>query len=518
MALTGSLGIVIALVSYLYGAALERDLETREFQRLAQVQYQNTQELLRRSTQVLLAFRGFFAASLQVERDEYARFAGGILAHYPEIYAIHWAPKVVPAQRAALEAEIRALQSVPLGIFDTDARGKRLAQAPARELYFPVQYAEPYAANRKVVGLDTLGRSTNQTAIRAATASGEQQLTPVFPLIQDPDGPLATALYQPVFASGQPTASAEQRQQALQGFLILLLRPSLLVEGLPFGERKVAVRLYDRQDAQLVAIHPRGASLQAPAENVVHRELQVPGRTWVMEFVASEGFGEGLHIQPVLLMLSLLLLTGASLVFLDRSHRSSQALQTTNAELLRRQQELNDLAHYDPLTGLPNRLLLYDRIAMALAAQRRQGGCLAVCVLDLDGFKTINDRFGHPAGDRVLREVARRILAAVRASDTAARLGGDEFVVVLPGMKASAALHQLMQRLIEQVGRPIALDDGEPQVAVSLSIGIAFASRHGDVDALIREADVAMYMAKSAGKSCYRIFGATDVSCGQATV
>lgn len=507
MALTGSLGIVIALVSYLYGAALERDLETREFQRLAQVQYQNTRELLRRSTQVLLAFRGFFAASQQVERDEYARFAGEILAHYPEIYAIHWAPKVGPAQRAVLEAEIRALQAVPLGIFDTDARGKLLSPAPARELYFPVQYAEPYAANRKVVGLDTLGRSTNQTAIRAATASGEQQLTPVFPLIQDPDGPLATALYQPVFASGLPTASAEQRQQALQGFLILLLRPSLLVEGLPFGERKIAVRLYDRQGAQLAAIHPRGASLQAPAENVVHHELQVPGRTWVMEFVAEEGFGESLHIQPVLLMLSLLLLTGASLVFLDRSHRSSQALQTTNAELLRRQQELDDLAHYDPLTGLPNRLLLYDRIAMALAAQRRQGGCLAVCVLDLDGFKTINDRFGHPAGDLVLREVARRLQALVRSSDTAARLGGDEFVVLLPGLAAGATLHQLMQRLIARLGEPIALADDGPQVQVSTSIGIAFADGQQGVDSLIHQADVAMYQAKHVGKGCYRIYG-----------
>ncbi|MCQ4346696.1 diguanylate cyclase [Pseudomonas stutzeri] len=517
MGLTGSLGIVVALVSYLYGTALERDLETREFQRLAQVQYQNTQELLRRSTQVLLAFRGFFAASQEVDRDEYARFAGEILAHYPEIYAIHWAPKVATAQRAALEAEIRPLQPAPLGIFDTDARGKLLSPAPARAIYFPVQYTEPYAANRMVIGLDTLGRSPNEVIIRAATASGEQQLTPVFPLIQDPDGPLASALYQPVFASDQPTASAEQRQQALQGFLILLLRPSLLVEGLPFGERKVAVRLYDRQDSQLVAIHPRGASLQAPAENVVHHELQVPGRTWVMEFVASEGFGEGLHIQPVLLMLSLLLLTGG-LVFLDRSHRSSQVLRTTNAELLRRQQELDDLAHYDPLTGLPNRLLLYDRIAMALAAQRRQGGSLAVCVLDLDGFKTINDRFGHPAGDLVLREVARRLQALVRASDTAARLGGDEFVVLLPGLAAGAALHQLMQRLIARLGEPIALADDGPQVQVSTSIGIAFACGQQGVDSLIHQADVAMYQAKHVGKGCYRIYGAPAVSVEQAGV
>lgn len=94
MAVAGVLGVLISLVSYLYGSALERDLEAREFERLAQVQYQNTQELLRRSTQVLLAFRGFFAADARVERAEYGRFAREILPNYPEIYAVHWAPRI----------------------------------------------------------------------------------------------------------------------------------------------------------------------------------------------------------------------------------------------------------------------------------------------------------------------------------------------------------------------------------------------------------------------------------------
>lgn len=512
MRLTGSLGIGIALVSYLYGAALERDLEIREFQRLAQVQYQNTQELLRRSTQVLLAFRGFFAADSRVERADYARFAGEILPHYPEIYAIHWAPKVEPAQRATLEAEIRALQAVPLGIFDADAPGRRLSPAPARALYFPVQYAEPYAANRKVVGLDTLGRPSNQDTIRGATASGEQRLTPVFPLIQAPDGPLAAALYQPVFREGLPLDTAEQRQQALQGFLILLLRPSLLVEGLPFGELAVELHLYDLQDDQAVAIHPRGARLLAPAENVVHHPLQVPGRRWLMEFVATEGFGNRVHLQPLLLMLSLLLLTVASLVFLDRSHQAALALRKANGELLRRQQELDGLAHHDPLTGLANRLLLCDRIDQTLAGLRRQGGGLVLCMLDLDGFKAINDSFGHAAGDRVLREVASRLLAVVRNSDTVARLGGDEFVVLLPGMTVSAGMQRLMQLLLEQIGQPIVLAEDGATVAVSASIGITFSDGHKDTDTLLHEADAAMYRAKSAGKSCYRMFAEPTIA------
>ena len=510
MTVAGVLGLLVSLLSYLHGSALERSLAAREFERLAQVQFQNTQELLRHSTQVLLAFRGFFAASDGVDRAEYARFAKEILPHYPEIFAVHWAPRIGPGQQEDFEREIRGYQATPLGIFDVDDQARQTVSAAPRREYFPVRYSEPLEANRKVIGLDTLERPYNQAAIREAANRGTPMLTPVFPLIQDPDGPLAVALYQPVFRNGLPVDTAEQRWQALEGYLILMLRPSLLLEGLSFGDLKVVPRLYDLQQGKPVAIHPRGAPLLAPAENVVQHELQMPGRQWIMEFVASDGFAGSIPVQPLLLMLSLLLLTLAILVFLDHSHRVALALQEANGELLCRQRELDSLAHHDALTGLPNRLLLYDRIGMALAARRRQGGSLAVCVLDLDGFKAINDRFGHPAGDVVLREVARRILAAVRPSDTVARLGGDEFVVVLPAMAASAALQRAMQRLVAQVGQPIALGHGGVAVAVSASVGIALAAGHDDVDSLIRQADAAMYAAKNAGKGCYRIFAATD--------
>lgn len=518
MALTGSLGLVIALVSYLYGSALERDLEAREFERLAQVQFQNTQELLRRSTTVLRAFSGFFAASENIGRDEYARFAATILPHHPEVYAVHWAPKITALQRPVFERGIRDLQPTPLGVFNVDIATRRLLPTVPRELVLPIQYSAPLAANLKVIGLDTFAQPSNHATILAAIATGRQRLTPAFSLFQDPDGPLAAALFQPVFANGPPRGTSEQRWQSLEGFLILILRPGLLLERLPFGEFKVDLRLYDLQDGKPVAIHPLGASMLAPARNVVHRELQLPGSTWILEFVASEGFGKRIHLQPLLLMVSLLLLTLVSLLFLDRSHHSARALREANGELLRRQQELDDRAHHDPLTGLANRLRLCERIDLALAGMRRQGGGLAVCVLDLDGFKAINDRFGHAAGDLVLREVACRIQGAVRPSDTVARLGGDEFVVLLPGIAAGTAMQQFVQRLIARLGEPIPLADDGPQVQVSTSIGIAFADDQQGVDTLIHQADIAMYQAKHAGKGCYRIFGETDVSCGQATV
>jgi len=165
---------------------------------------------------------------------------------------------------------------------------------------------------------------------------------------------------------------------------------------------------------------------------------------------------------------------------------------------------LNELAHFDPLTGLPNRALLSDRMAMALAQARRSGGRVAVALIDLDGFKPINDTWGHAVGDRILIEVARRLKAALRDTDTVARLGGDEFVLVLSGAEIQEYL-QLLGRILGEIARPYRVDDAS--VSLSASIGITFhPDDAGDADTLIRHADQAMYLAKQAGRNRYHVF------------
>lgn len=507
----GGLGVLISLIAYLYSSALERQVRAGEFQRLAQAQFRNLQDLLDHSPQVLQAFRGLFAATEKVERDAFASFAREVLPSHPEVFAVHWAPRIVHGRRAAFEDQLAPLQERPLGIFDVTTDGLRRVPAPARAEYLPIWYIEPFLINRRALGFDILERPLNRETARTAAYLGVQRTTPVFPLLQDPSGPPAVAIYQPVYRQGLPAATAEQRWQALEGQLILMLRPSVLLAGLSFGQHPVEVRLYDLTDGLPVAIYPRNAVLQQPGDAVVQQRLSIPGRQWLIEFVAPQGFGGFAGgVLPLLLMLSLLALTLVLLFFLEHAHRGALLLERLNGELLRRQKELDGLAYYDALTGLPNRLLLFDRINMALGLQRRQGGRLAVCVLDLDGFKAVNDRFGHQAGDLLLKEVAQRMQAALRPSDSVARLGGDEFVVVLPGANAPATLESILQRLLEQVSRPVEVDAGQPAVAVSASIGVALAGESSDVNSLIREADQAMYEAKRAGKACYRIFAAGE--------
>ncbi|OGQ99711.1 MAG: hypothetical protein A2505_03750 [Deltaproteobacteria bacterium RIFOXYD12_FULL_55_16] len=167
--------------------------------------------------------------------------------------------------------------------------------------------------------------------------------------------------------------------------------------------------------------------------------------------------------------------------------------------------QLQHLAHYDSLTGLPNRALLADRLKVALAQAGRSGERLAVCYLDLDGFKPVNDTWGHATGDRLLEEVAGRLREAVRGGDSVARLGGDEFALLLAKLTDMEECELVLSRLLQSVARPIFLDGAT--LAVTASIGITFFPDDGaDADTLLRHADQAMYLAKEAGRNCYQLF------------
>lgn len=166
-----------------------------------------------------------------------------------------------------------------------------------------------------------------------------------------------------------------------------------------------------------------------------------------------------------------------------------------------REDEQEWLANHDPLTALPNRALLADRLKTTLALARRSQSLVAVLFLDLDGFKPVNDRYGHAAGDQLLESLARRLESRLRGSDTLARLGGDEFVMVIP-ISRCEELREIVNRLADDLHEPITLSEGVVQV--DGSIGIAVFPRDADnADTLLRQADEAMYVVKRAGRGGY---------------
>ncbi|MGD0830580.1 MAG: EAL domain-containing protein [Terracidiphilus sp.] len=178
--------------------------------------------------------------------------------------------------------------------------------------------------------------------------------------------------------------------------------------------------------------------------------------------------------------------------------------------LMRAHEEIRNLAFYDPLTGLPNRRLLLDRLQKALTTSARSGRLGALLFSDLDQFKKLNDTLGHPTGDLLLQEVARRITACVRESDTVARLGGDEFVVMLDELSnipevAAAQTEIIAEKILAAISRPSLLEGRECVNTASIGVTV-FGDCQASADEVLQQADIAMYQAKSAGRNTVRFF------------
>lgn len=167
--------------------------------------------------------------------------------------------------------------------------------------------------------------------------------------------------------------------------------------------------------------------------------------------------------------------------------------------------ELDHVAHYDSLTELPNRRLLFDRLKQSISRSDRNSKLSAICFLDLDNFKHINDLYGHSVGDRFLVEIAELLKAGLRADDTLARLGGDEFVLILSDVMSPEECGQILDRVLQTVKQPVNVDGN--LLSTSASIGVSlYPIDNADPDTLLRHADQAMYMAKQAGKNRYQMF------------
>lgn len=228
------------------------------------------------------------------------------------------------------------------------------------------------------------------------------------------------------------------------------------------------------------------------------------GREWKGEIVNRRKNGETYHedmaIAPVL----------DAMGNIDRF----VAVKRDVTERKRLEQRLAHMAHYDELTGLPNRALFFDRLDHTLVQAKRKGNLFAILFIDLDGFKNVNDRLGHEAGDNLLREVAQRLTQCIRESDTVARMGGDEFTIILSSIAQATDAGQVAEKVIESLAAPIF--PGSLRCKVGASIGISLYPTDGiDRETLLNRADAAMYRTKEQGKNAYCYYSVPHVAALQ---
>ncbi|VAW91948.1 diguanylate cyclase/phosphodiesterase (GGDEF & EAL domains) with PAS/PAC sensor(s) [hydrothermal vent metagenome] len=166
---------------------------------------------------------------------------------------------------------------------------------------------------------------------------------------------------------------------------------------------------------------------------------------------------------------------------------------------------LYHLAHYDCLCDLPNRMLFYDRLRQSLSRSKRSNQKIAVMFMDLDGFKQVNDEYGHGVGDELLQQVSQRVTAVLRESDTLARIGGDEFTIIINDIDRAESIDAIATKILETIQESYFLHDVEFNISASLGISL-FPDNSEDVNTLVKHADIAMYKAKQEGKNRFKYF------------
>ncbi len=308
------------------------------------------------------------------------------------------------------------------------------------------------------------------------------------------------------YKRGVPLNTATQRRLAAVGWVLDSFDIGTLLRSALAGQKGLAVTLYHEdfgqrsrefigRDGMASTTHPFKYS----------STLQVDG-TWIVEVTGATPGAPSSGLQAVVVfvvgMIGTLLLLLLVLV-LGRSRESALAMVREKTVQLRHQ------ALHDALTGLPNRVLALDRAEQMLARARREQHAVAALYVDVDGFKNVNDSFGHAAGDELLQIVASRLESVTREGDTAARLAGDEFVVFVDGSTLDAGPELVAERLLEVLREPYDMHKGiGRELSLTASIGIASGLRESATE-LLRDADVALYEAKSAGRNRYMLFQST---------
>ncbi|SFL48848.1 diguanylate cyclase (GGDEF) domain-containing protein [Pelosinus propionicus DSM 13327] len=348
-----------------------------------------------------------------------------------------------------------------------------------------VQFIEPLAGNEKAIGHDLMKDEMRSAEANLARDTGQLTFAGPFKMIQGSFGGVGRL---PVFLND------EMGDSYFWGFVNVVLRFPEILESANLSQLEMQGFAYE-----LWRIHPDTkqkeiiiASKAILTGEPVERMVNLSNATWILSIAPINGWSVpyGLFLKMMQGMIFSLLVAWLAKLIID---------------LKRHKAELECLAFFDTLTGLPNRRLLYDRLNQAMAWSKRDEKILAICYLDLDNFKLVNDTLGHESGDCLLIEVTKRFRSCLREQDTLARIGGDEFVLLLQNLEETNQYKVVLERILKAAADPIALSD--KNVMASISIGVTlYPQDDNDPATLLQHADEAMYQAKRDGKGKICLF------------
>jgi diguanylate cyclase (GGDEF)-like protein len=458
----------------------------------------------------LNALRAFFEASDEVSRNEFELFANRLLERQKAIQNFSWVQRVTGAERAAHEAAARrdGLDGYSIRALTDD---ERIVASPDHDEYFPLLYSTVKDYGSRIYGIDLFSEPPLRSKMERARDLNELSTVPDF-ILHSREGNVHGFLFSlPVYRHGADISTIAARRRNLVGFVhgafvtreavdhilsestsTIGLRVSLFAPDAGPDAQPIHVRLTHEDD---IAAAPRTREEIARGLHVFGA-LRAGDTQWILAATPTPGGPlEARHDRAWLVLAANLLVSVLVTLYMQASARHARKLLSAN-------KKISDLAQQDPLTKLANRRAFSEHLGAAFEASQHGAPGFAVLYFDLDEFKDINDTRGHPAGDVLLQQVAERLCAVVRAGDLAARFGGDEFAVLQANATPASAM-KLAQRINETLAAPYTINGSV--VRVTASIGIAqFAETTKKPEALLMEADLALYRAKEDGRNCFR--------------
>jgi len=456
---------------------------------------------------LVVSASGFFAVNPSASPADFDRWLESVhaLSRFPELQNIGLVVREPAAGLAALKARLAAHPVLPFG-----PRSK----PPEKSLQVLPAGSRPYYC-LAVAGIARSFATYLPAGVDYCALTPQLVLDSEYGLAayapEAIGGASALGVATPVYRSGATPASAAARKRAFVGWVGEWIEPSVVLSAALQGHAGLAVTFHYKSRFSSVTFSRGSAPAGGQRDTVplvVGRVVPgTAGEGWTLTTVGSplhRGVLDNLSAKVLLFGGSLLsVLVGLLILILVTGRRRALSMvREKTAELSEKNRELSHLALHDTLTGLPNRALVIDRAEQLLARAARQPEVLVGALfIDVDDFKRVNDNLGHSAGDQLLRAVGERLRSAVRDQDTVGRIGGDEFVVLGELTVAGITLDHLATRIVRTLREPVELQDTGELISVTASVGVA-TGHYATPDALLRDADQALYAAKAAGKNC----------------
>jgi diguanylate cyclase (GGDEF)-like protein len=486
IAVAGMVGAVLAAGTV---ARNEAEKSQQAFTRSSSDIASTLQLAIQHEEDLMVSSGGFVSGSPNARNTEFVQWARSVhaLERYPELSGFGHSV-VVPAAELPAFAANTAISNAALLAPD----GTYKIVPPGNRPFYCLTVGRLARTQTFEANFDFCATEPAGSLLLAARDSG---LSAYFP-IHATNATLLSVL-APIYRRGPEPTTVPERRKAFLGWVGMAVVPKIVLDRALQGHPDTAVAFrYHRGSSNVVF---RSGKVLPGAQSVTI-DLQNGWTVQTFAMVAAGGvFGNRSALALLIAGVVLSLMLGV-LAFVLTTGRE-RALRLVGE----RTGELRHQALHDALTGLPNRVLIVDRIEQLLTRNRRNGTQGAALFVDLDEFKNVNDTLGHAAGDRLLVAVAARLTSTLRDADTIGRMGGDEFVVLIDGGELEVAPELVAERLLDVMRQPFELQGAAMPLIVNTSVGIAVGDR-ASAGELLRDADVALYEAKAAGKNRYEIF------------